>query len=60
MSDTDTDRFDGIIRVAAGLYTLGKTHVKDVNLKDADVEEIIRRLYRGEVKDESKEESADE
>jgi ABC-type uncharacterized transport system, ATPase component len=41
-------------------YTLGKTHVKDVNLKDADVEEIIRRLYRGEVKDESKEESADE
>ena len=30
-------------------YTLGKTHVKDVNLKDADIEEIIRRLYRGEV-----------
>ena len=30
-------------------YTLGKTHVKDVNLKDADIEEIIRRLYKGEV-----------
>ena len=32
-------------------YTLGKTHVKDVNLKDADIEEIIRRLYKGEVKE---------
>ncbi len=32
-------------------YTLGKIHVKDVNLKDADIEEIIRRLYKGEVKE---------
>ena len=32
-------------------YTLGKTHVKDVNLKDADIEEIIRRLYKGEVRE---------
>lgn len=29
-------------------YTLGKVHVKDVNLRDADIEEIIRRLYKGE------------
>ena len=36
-------------------YTLGKTHVKDVNLKDADIEEIIRRLYKGEVKEETEE-----
>ncbi|MBQ9901907.1 MAG: ATP-binding cassette domain-containing protein [Clostridia bacterium] len=34
-------------------YTLGKIHVKDVNLKDADIEEIIRRLYKGEVKEEA-------
>ena len=36
-------------------YTLGQTHVKDVNLKDADIEEIIRRLYKGEVKEEQTE-----
>ena len=30
-------------------YTLSKVHVKDINLKDADIEEIIRRLYRQEV-----------
>ena len=30
-------------------YTLSKVHVKDINLKDADLEEIIRRLYRQEV-----------
>ncbi len=30
-------------------YTLSKVHVKDINLKDADIEEIIRRLYRREV-----------
>lgn len=43
-------------------YTLGKTHVKDVNLKDADIEEIIRRLYRGEVEktEEAEEEKAEE
>ena len=28
-------------------YTLSKVHVKDINLKDADIEEIIRRLYVG-------------
>lgn len=30
-------------------YTLSKVHVKDINLKDADIEEIICRLYRQEV-----------
>ena len=30
-------------------YTLSKVHVKDINLKDADIEEIIRRIYRQEV-----------
>ena len=30
-------------------YTLSAVHVKDINLKDADIEEIIRRLYRQEV-----------
>ena len=28
--------------------TLNRVHVKDVNLRDADIEEIIRRLYKGE------------
>lgn len=28
-------------------YTLEKVHVKDINVKDADIEEIIRRLYLG-------------
>lgn len=26
-------------------YTLSRVHVKDINVKDADIEEIIRRLY---------------
>ncbi len=30
-------------------YTLSKVHVKDINVKDADIEEIIRRVYRQEV-----------
>ena len=30
-------------------YTLSKVHVKDINLKDADIEEIICRIYRQEV-----------
>ncbi len=30
-------------------YTLSKVHVKDINVKDADIEEIIRRIYRQEV-----------
>ncbi len=30
-------------------YTLSRVHVKDINLKDADIEEIIRRIYRQEV-----------
>ena len=29
-------------------YTLGTVHVKDINVKDADIEEIIRRLYKGD------------
>lgn len=28
-------------------YTLSKINVKDINVKDADIEEIIRRLYKG-------------
>lgn len=31
-------------------YTLDKINVKDINVKDADIEEIIRRLYKGGVK----------
>ncbi|MBQ1412577.1 MAG: ATP-binding cassette domain-containing protein [Clostridia bacterium] len=29
-------------------YTLGTIHVKDITVRDADIEEIIRRLYKGE------------
>lgn len=28
-------------------FTLSKVHVKDISVKDADIEEIIRRLYKG-------------
>ncbi len=31
-------------------YTLSRTHVKDINVKDADIEEIIKGIYRSEVK----------
>ena len=27
-------------------YTLGNVNVSDINVKDADIEEIIRRLYK--------------
>ena len=27
-------------------YTLSKINIKDINVKDADIEEIIRRLYK--------------
>lgn len=30
-------------------YTLSKVNVSDINVKDADIEEIIRRLYKQEV-----------
>lgn len=30
-------------------YTLSKIHVTDISVKDADIEEIIRRLYKQEV-----------
>lgn len=30
-------------------YTLSNIRVKDINVKDADIEEIIRRIYRREV-----------
>lgn len=30
-------------------YTLSTVHVKDLNIKDVEIEEIIRRLYRREV-----------
>lgn len=30
-------------------YTLSNIHVKDINVKDADIEEIIRRIYKQEV-----------
>lgn len=31
-------------------YTLSKTRVSDMSMKDADIEEIIRRIYKGGVK----------
>lgn len=31
-------------------YTLSTVHVKDISIRDADIEEIIRRLYKKEVK----------
>lgn len=31
-------------------YTLSRTHVKDINVTDADIEEIIKGIYRSEVK----------
>jgi ABC-2 type transport system ATP-binding protein len=30
-------------------YTLSTVHVKDINIKDVEIEEIIKRLYRREV-----------
>lgn len=33
-------------------YTLGKINVNDISVKDADIEEIIRRLYKQGVQDE--------
>ncbi len=33
-------------------YTLGKINVNDISVKDADIEEIIRRLYKQGVRDE--------
>lgn len=30
-------------------YTLSQVHVKDINVTDADIEDIIRRIYRREV-----------
>ena len=35
-------------------YTLGKINVNDISVKDADIEEIIRRLYKQGVQDEEK------
>lgn len=31
-------------------YTLSKINIKDMSIKDADIEEIIRRIYKNEVK----------
>lgn len=40
----------GIVSVEKMLnYTLSKVHVKDISVKDADIEDIIRRVYRQEV-----------
>ena len=30
-------------------YTLQTVHVKDLNIKDVEIEEIIKQLYRREV-----------
>lgn len=30
-------------------YTIGKININDINVKDADIEEIIRRMYKREV-----------
>ena len=32
-------------------HTLSRVNVKDINVKDADIEEIIRRLYKEGVAD---------
>ena len=44
-------RFDSsVIPVSDMLtYTLGKIKVNDISVKDADIEEIIARLYKHEV-----------
>lgn len=44
-------RFNSSIAPAADMlsYTLSKISVKDISVKDADIEEIIRRLYKQEV-----------
>lgn len=44
-------RFNSSAAPVAGMlsYTLSKVSVKDISVKDADIEEIIRRLYKQEV-----------
>lgn len=44
-------RFNSSVAPVAGMlsYTLSKVSVKDISVKDADIEEIIRRLYKQEV-----------
>lgn len=44
-------RFNSSVVPVADLlsYTLSKVSVKDISVKDADIEEIIRRLYKQEV-----------
>ena len=44
-------RFDSSVTPVEKMlnYTLLNIHVKDINVKDADIEEIIRRIYRQEV-----------
>ena len=44
-------RFNSSIAPVADMlsYTLSKITVKDISVKDADIEEIIRRLYKQEV-----------
>ncbi|WP_293970706.1 ATP-binding cassette domain-containing protein [uncultured Ruminococcus sp.] len=41
-------RFNSAIAPVSDMlsYTLSKINVKDINVKDADIEEIIRRLYK--------------
>ena len=44
-------RFNSSVAPVADMlsYTLSKISVKDISVKDADIEEIIRRLYKQEV-----------
>ena len=44
-------RFNSSVAPVADMlsYTLSKVSVKDISVKDADIEEIIRRLYKQEV-----------
>ncbi len=44
-------RFNNSVAPVADMlsYTLSKISVKDISVKDADIEEIIRRLYKQEV-----------
>ena len=48
--DVETLNQFELFGMAGGVsYTLSKVNVKDISVKDADIEEIIRRLYKKEV-----------
>lgn len=61
LSDDDLEVSDNVVEVNVRFnsdkisvekmlnYTLSKIHVKDINVTDADIEEIIKGIYRSEV-----------